>query len=88
MVSRKVTVNNKLGLHARPAGTLVNLAKKYKSEVKMTAGAKNVNVKSIMSLLSAAVQCGTEVEFICSGEDENEALQDIVTSVEAGLGEE
>lgn len=87
MVSQKVTVCNKLGLHARPAGTLVNLAKKYPCVVKLRAGAKVVNVKSIMDLLSAGVKCGTEVEFLCDGVDEARALEEILVAVKAGLGD-
>lgn len=87
MVSRKTTVNIKFGLHARPAGMLAKLAQKYQSDVRMKVGEKDVNAKAIMGVLSVGVLCGTEVEFVCSGEDEKEALQDIVAAVEAGLGE-
>lgn len=87
MVSQKVTVKIRLGLHARPAGVLTKLAQQYQSEVKLKVQEKVVNVKSIMGVLSAGVQCGTEVEIVCSGADEGRALQDIVAAVNAGLGE-
>ena len=87
MVSQKVVVNLKFGLHARPAGTLTKLVQKYKSDVKMKTKEKIVNVKSIMGVLSAGVSCGTEVEFICSGPDEEEALSGIIAAVKSGLGE-
>lgn len=88
MVSRTVTVKNKLGLHARPAGFLTKLAQRYQSDVKLKVKDKIVNVKSIMGLLSAGVQYGTEIELVCSGADEEKALQEILAAVDAGLGEE
>lgn len=88
MVSRTVTVKNKLGLHARPAGVLTKLAQHYQSDVKLKVKDKIVNVKSIMGLLSAGVQCGTEIELVCNGADEGKALEELVAAVDAGLGEE
>ena len=46
------------------------------------------NAKSVLSVLSACVQCGDEVTFTCNGEDEEEALKTIVKAIESGLGEE
>jgi phosphocarrier protein len=45
------------------------------------------NAKSVLSVLGACVKCGDEIEFICEGEDEQEALKALVTAVESGLGE-
>lgn len=87
MVCKKVNVNLKFGLHARPAGVLAKLAQGFQSDVTMKGNGKSVNAKSIMGVLSAGVQSGAEVEFICSGDDEAEALQDIVAAVQNGLGE-
>ena len=47
-----------------------------------------VNAKSVLSVLSACVKEGDEVNFICDGEDEEKALQTIIKAVEDGLGEE
>ncbi|MEM1485571.1 HPr family phosphocarrier protein [Oscillospiraceae bacterium PP1C4] len=87
MVCQKVVLNIKFGLHARPAGVLSKLAQKYQSDIKMKINEKAVNVKTIMGVMSAGVQCGTQVEFVCDGIDEKEALQDIVAAVQNGLGE-
>jgi phosphocarrier protein HPr len=87
MVAEKVTIQSPLGLHARPAGVFTKTAKQYESEVKMRVAEKVYNIKSIMGVLSAGVRCGTEIEIICSGRDEQEALRGMVEAVRTGLGE-
>lgn len=91
MVSKKVTVGNVSGLHLRPTGLLCNEAMKYKSSVKFIStgrsGPVTANAKSVLSVLGACVKCGDEVEFICEGPDEEEALDAVIRLVESGLGE-
>ena len=74
MVSKKVKINEEAGLHLRPAGKLCNEAIKYKSKITMKSNNVNANAKSVISVLSACVRCGNEIEFVCEGEDEEEAL--------------
>lgn len=87
MVSQKVTVVNKSGVHARPAGTLAKVAMKCTSQVTLLVGDKKVNPKSVLNLMAAAIRCGTEIEFQCEGETEVEDLKALVEAVESGLGE-
>lgn len=87
MVSKKVVVKNPTGLHLRPAGILCNEAVKYQSKVYFRYGDNEANAKSVLSVLGACIKCGTELEFICEGEDEDAALAGVVTAVENGLGE-
>lgn len=87
MVSQKVTVMNQSGLHARPAGTLAKIAMKCSSQVSLLVGDRNVNPKSVLNLMAAAIRCGTEIEFQCDGENEAEDLKTLVEAVESGLGE-
>ncbi len=87
MVSQKVTVSNPTGLHARPAGVLAKVAAPFKSDIFIFAGEKKVQVKSVLSIMAAAIKKGTEVEIQCSGEDEEAALKAIVEALEGGLGE-
>ena len=47
----------------------------------------NTNAKSVLSVLGACVKCGDEVEFVCDGEDEEEALKTLINAIESGLGE-
>lgn len=87
MVSKKVTVINPTGLHLRPAGDLCNIAIKFKSVITFTYGEGTANAKSVLSVLAACIKCGDEIELVCDGEDENEALAELVKAVENGFGE-
>ena len=82
MVSKKVTIKNPTGLHLRPAGILCNEAIKYKSKITMKSNNVNANAKSVISVLSACVRCGNEIEFVCEGEDEEEALAAMIDVIQ------
>ncbi|MBQ9991287.1 MAG: HPr family phosphocarrier protein [Lachnospiraceae bacterium] len=87
MVSQKVVIKNPTGLHLRPAGILCKEAMQYKSLITFTYRGNTANAKSVLSVLGACIKCGDEIELICEGEDEAEALQSLVAAVENGLGE-
>ncbi len=77
MLREKVTIINKLGLHARASIKLVNLASRYSAESKLTLDNKTVNCKSIMGIMMLGAAKGTELELTVSGPDELEALAQI-----------
>ncbi len=87
MVSQKVTIKNPTGLHLSPTGVLCSEAMNFKSSITFKFRNATANAKSVLSVLGACVKCGDEVEFICDGEDEKEALEAIIKIVESGLGE-
>ena len=87
MVSQKVVIKNPTGLHLRPAGELCKEAVKYKSSITFAFKGGTANAKSVLSVLGACIKSGDGIEFICEGEDEEEALQAVVGAVESGLGE-
>ena len=87
MVSQKVVIKNPTGLHLRPAGNLCKEAMQYKSLITFKYGGNTANAKSVLSVLGACSKCGDEIELICEGEDEAQALEALVTAVENGLGE-
>ena len=87
MVSQKVTIKNPTGLHLRPAGNLCKEAMKFRSMITFTFRDNTANAKSVLSVLGACVKSGDEIELICEGEDEEEALESLVAAVESGLGE-
>jgi len=87
MISQKITVNNPSGLHLRPAGILCNEAIKYSSAITFTFEGGTANAKSVLSVLGACVKCGEEIEFNCTGPDEEKALAAMIKIVEDGLGE-
>jgi phosphocarrier protein HPr len=73
MISRKLTIINELGLHARAATKLASLAGRYESSIKTGVQPPLVDAKSIMSLLLLAASQGTELIFEFDGPDEDEA---------------
>lgn len=87
MVSNKVVVNNPSGLHLRPAGILCKTAIDFKSKVTLRFNEINANAKSVLGVLGACIKTGDEIEIICEGEDEEEALVTIVNAIKNGLGE-
>lgn len=66
----KFTIQNSTGLHARPAGELVKLCKKFDSDMKIVGDSSESDPKKIISVLSAGYVKGSEVEFYIEGEDE------------------
>ncbi len=87
MVSQTVTIKNPTGLHLRPAGILCKEALHYHSSVRFRFKNETANAKSVLSVLGACVKSGDEITLICDGPDEEQALADIVTLIESGLGE-
>ncbi len=87
MVSRKVTISNPTGLHLRPAGILCMEAMKYKSRITFLFRDHTANAKSVLSVLGACVKSGNEIELMCDGADEQEALEALIRIIENGLGE-
>lgn len=87
MINQKVRVKNPTGLHLRPAGFLCKEAMKYKSLITFNFDGGVANAKSVLSVLGACVKCGDEIELVCEGADEQEALAALVAAIEGGLGE-
>lgn len=88
MVSSKVVVNNPTGIHLRPAGLLCQIALEFESKINIKFNETIANAKSVLSVLGACVRTGDEIEILCEGEDEEEALRTLVKAIEDGLGEE
>lgn len=87
MVSHTIKIINPTGLHLRPAGNLCKEAMKYKSKITFEYSGNIANAKSVLSVLGACIKSGDEITLICEGEDENEALDSLVSYIESGLGE-
>ncbi|OOE14281.1 HPr family phosphocarrier protein [Fictibacillus arsenicus] len=75
MVEKKVTVQLKSGLQARPAALFVQEANRFTSDVFVEKEGKKVNAKSIMGIMSLAVGSGSELVLAVNGPDENEAIE-------------
>lgn len=80
-------VKNPSGLHLRPAGVLCEEALKFKSKISIKYQHSIANGKSVLSVLGACIKTNSEIELICEGEDEEEALATIKSLIENGLGE-
>ena len=88
MIRHTVTITNPTGLHLRPAGIFCNVASRYKCKVEFVYDDNiSANAKSVLSVLGACVKAGDEIELICDGEGEEEAMAAMVEAVESGLGE-
>ena len=87
MVRQMVTIKNPTGLHLRPAGILCKEAIQHEALITFKVRESTANAKSVLSVLGACVKCGDEIELICEGEDEQEALDAMVRAIESGLGE-
>lgn len=87
MIRNKVKIINKLGLHARAAAKFVTLASVYKSDVQLLKGDRGVNGKSIMGVMMLAAACGSELELVIDGSDEQEAMAKLVELINTFFGE-
>jgi len=77
-VVRTLTVQNKMGIHARPAAMIVRISNKYpNAEVWIEKDGEQVNGKSIMSLLMLAAGKGSQIKFISEGEDGKSMLAEM-----------
>lgn len=89
-----VTVNNKVGLHARPASLFVQAAAKYSSDIQVsckdpdTKELREANAKSILGVLTLGVFQGMNITIQADGDDEEQAVKTLVELVENNFGED
>ena len=76
-LSKELVVQNKMGIHARPAAMIVRITNKFKAEVFVEKDEEQVNGKSIMGLMMLAAAKGSKVKFIATGEDAPAMLAEI-----------
>ena len=77
LVKKKLTVNNKQGLHARPAALFVQAANKFDSKVTIRRGKEEVNGKSIMGILILGAEKGTHITLEIEGSDAELAIAEL-----------
>lgn len=87
MIEGTVTVVNAKGLHARCASLLVELAKRFTSQITVRRGSQTANGKSIIGLMLMEAVPGTELVIACDGKDEDDALAAITELFASGFGE-
>ncbi len=69
------------GLHARPAGGLVNLAKKFNSDITIKFGEKEASLKKLFALMKLGINKGDKITILFTGDDEEKAFEEISTSL-------
>ncbi|MCQ2486387.1 MAG: HPr family phosphocarrier protein [Clostridia bacterium] len=85
MVQTTVKVADKMGLHMRPANVFVTAMTKYKSDITIVFGEKEINAKSIMNLMAACIKYDSEITIRCEGEDEEAMLAEAAKLIEEGM---
>ena len=87
MFTQEVTVNNEVGLHARPATYFIQKANEFKSGIWEEKEERRVNAKSLLGVLSLGIVKGTTITLIADGPDAKEAVEALAQLVNGQLGE-
>jgi len=87
-IEAQVTIVNRLGLHARPAMTFVDLASTFSSEITVRKDDTEVDGKSIMQMMMLAASKGSELEIVADGCDAGKACEALKKLVDSGFDEE
>ena len=87
MIERTVTIQNRNGLHARPAAEIVKTAAKFRCEITLVREDLEVNGKSIMGVMMLAAEFGSQLVIRCDGADEQPALDALALLIESKFGE-
>ena len=91
MVNGTVRIKNPTGLHLRPAGLFCKTPMQFDSKITIKKKTRyddvTANAKSVLSVLGACIKSGDEIEIICEGSDEVQALKGMTELVEDGIGE-
>ena len=87
MFVQEVTVQNQVGLHARPATFFIQKANEFKSTIWVEKEERRVNAKSLLGVLSLGIVGGMDIKIIADGLDENDAVKSLVELVKSGFAE-
>lgn len=87
MIKREMTITNNIGLHARPATFFIQKANTFKSSIWIEKDDRKVNAKSLLGVLSLGIAKGMVVTLVAEGQDENQAVEELINLVQIGLAE-
>ena len=87
MYSKEVTVQNQVGLHARPATFFIQKANEFRSSIWVERDDRRVNAKSLLGVLSLGIVGGTEIRILAGGANEENAVRELVSLVNSGFAE-
>ncbi len=86
--AREVVIQNRNGLHARPAAMLVKVSSRFRAEIWIEKDGERVNGKSIMGLMMLAAGKGSKLTLIAEGADADRALEELNGLIDSRFGEE
>ena len=87
VISKEVTINNQVGLHARRATFFIQKANEFKSSIWIEKDDRRVNAKSLLGVLSLGIVKGTAVNIVADGVDENEAIATLSALIDSDFSE-
>ena len=87
MYVKDVTIQNQVGLHARPATFFIQKANEFKSSIWVEKEERRVNAKSLLGVLSLGIVKGTSITLIADGVDEQEAIESLCKLIESDFEE-
>ncbi len=87
MCVQDVTVENQVGLHARPATFFIQKANEFKCSIWVEKDERRANAKSLLGVLSLGIVGGTTIRLIADGVDEQQAIEGLVKLIESGFNE-
>lgn len=85
MVSKEITVQNQVGLHARPATFFIQKANEFKSLITIAKDERKVNAKSLLGVLSLGITRGTHIIIAADGSDEKQAVEELAKLIMSGF---
>ena len=87
MVQKDITVQNQVGLHARPATFFIQKANEFKSSIWVEKEERRANAKSLLGVLSLGITGGTDIKILADGQDKSEAVDALTKLVVSGFAE-
>jgi len=88
LITKKTTVPNKLGLHARAASKIVEVAQQFSADIQINNIHGTANAKSIMNMMMLQATFGSEFDLIIDGDDEHAAMEAMLCLIDLKFGEE
>ena len=88
MYTQEITVNNEVGLHARPATFFIQKANEFKSGIWVEKDDRKVNAKSLLGVLSLGIAKGMTIKLVADGQDEALAIEGLTDLINTGFNEQ
>ncbi len=87
MITKEITIQNSVGLHARPATFFIQKANEYRANIWIEMGERRINAKSLLGVLSLGIDKGTTITLNADGEDEEEAVNGLIQLISSNFAD-